>query len=713
MHSRYTASPLLLRATRCLFLLSLFCFATGQVFGGDLSHGFPTFSAELGGFSPDVNRPDSLHTQTDGADTDYSSILPSYHENIILILVAGVSAFLLIVVLLVFALLRQRRSKELLAILEEQAEDLANSNRSLRREIAERKAVEETLQGTRDQLRAVLDTIPGCVSWIGADLRYRGINEYLSQILGMSPSEVEGQPVGFKGSDPEFMGFVKEFFEDSAQKANRMTKAMIGGKEHHFLIVAQKYNEGKEAVFVGLDITERQRTEEEKAMLEEQLRNTVQDGIVTVDRNGVVSGLNEAATSIFNTSRENAVGTPLHELCGPDREAVAEVIQQSLTRGELVRGVQVSCERAGRALSYILSVTPITGDTEEGALVVIRDVSRLRDLELEVSQRFSFENIIGKSPAMEKVFEMVRNVADTDLTVLIQGASGTGKELIAEALHHHGSVRDGPLVKVNCAALPETLLESELFGHTRGAFTGATRDKRGRFEEANGGTIFLDEVGDMSPGLQQRLLRVLQEREFERVGSTQTIKVDVRIVAATNRDLSQLVAAGTFREDLFYRLNVVTIHLPPLVERKEDITLLVQHFLRRSQARLGRVVKGIAPEAMEVLLSCGWPGNVRQLENAIEHAVVLSSDGFIRAESLPPEVFRKREDTPRPREKEGTSRADSQSGGSQAPSVDKDTLEDTLESVGWNRARAARKLGISRTTLWKRIKEFDLSPPEE
>jgi len=378
---------------------------------------------------------------------------------------------------------------------------------------------------------------------------------------------------------------------------------------------------------------------------------------------------------------------------------IADLVEKSIVAGNVVRELPVTFESAGRVWTFTVSVTPLTSGSEEGALLVVRDVSRLRDLEREISDRFSFENIVGKSPQMRRVFEMIRNLADTDITVLIRGPSGTGKELVAEALHYQGSGRIGPLVKVNCSALPETLLESELFGHVRGAFTGATRDKVGRFEQADGGTIFLDEIGDMSPALQQRLLRVLQEREIERVGSTQTIKIDIRVLAATNRDLYELVSIGRFREDLYYRLNVVTIHLPPLRERRDDIPLLIQHFLRRSQTHLGRVIKGIAPEAMEILLHYDWPGNVRQLENAIDHAVVLSSDGFIRTECLPPELLRAVRTPLEPRP-------------AVQPTIDRETLQETLNAVGWNRMRAARRLGISRTTLWKKIKEYELVPPE-
>jgi DNA-binding NtrC family response regulator len=278
--------------------------------------------------------------------------------------------------------------------------------------------------------------------------------------------------------------------------------------------------------------------------------------------------------------------------------------------------------------------------------VVVERALRERTLQDEVSflreqlqSRFSFQNIISKNSRMHAVFELINNVAQTGTTVLIEGETGTGKEQVARAIHKASLVRNGPMVAVNCAALPESLLESELFGHEKGAFTSAVGQRKGRFELADGGTLFLDEVGDIPAAMQAKLLRVLQERHFERVGGTESIEVDVRVVAATNRSLLQMVKADKFREDLYYRLNVVKIDLPPLRERTEDIPLLAMHFAEK-YARPGEAPRQIAPEAMEALLAYRWPGNVRELENAIERACVTSQDGTIRSENLPPEVLK-------------------------------------------------------------------------
>ena len=246
-----------------------------------------------------------------------------------------------------------------------------------------------------------------------------------------------------------------------------------------------------------------------------------------------------------------------------------------------------------------------------------------------------FGDLIGKDPKMQVVYKLIEDVAPSDATVLIQGESGTGKELVARAIHQHSPRKDGPFVVINCSAYPATLLESELFGHEKGAFTGALRQKAGRFEQAHGGTVFLDEVGDIPLPAQVKLLRVLQTRKFERVGGEQTLTVDVRVLAATHKDLVQEVKNGNFREDLFYRLNVIPIKLPPLRERKNDIPLLVEHFLKLFAAARSKDIQGLSSEALRVLLNYSWPGNVRELENTIEHAVVLAKAGQVEAWDLP------------------------------------------------------------------------------
>jgi len=333
----------------------------------------------------------------------------------------------------------------------------------------------------------------------------------------------------------------------------------------------------------------------------------------------------------------------------------------------------------------------------------LRLVRENRQMRRELEEKFGLDNIVGKSKKMLEIYKIVERVAPTDATVLLRGESGTGKELFARAIHYSSLRQEKPFVPVACGALPETLMESELFGHEKGAFTGAISQKRGLFEIADGGTLFLDEIGDLTPAIQMKLLRVLQEREFTRVGGTKPIKVDVRIICATNRNLEEMVEKGEFREDLYYRINVVPIFLPPLRERKEDIPLLVQHFL----AKYGASDKRIAPEAMELLMKYSWPGNVRELENVIERAVVLSE-----GDTIPPEVL---PDRLRPCLLPEADMAVDALGMTLQEARDRfeaSYLRALLEECGGNISLASKKAGISRRHFYEKMKAYGIDPKE-
>ncbi len=304
--------------------------------------------------------------------------------------------------------------------------------------------------------------------------------------------------------------------------------------------------------------------------------------------------------------------------------------------------------------------------------------------------------IIGNSPPMQELLEMISYVAPTEATVLITGESGTGKELVAAELHKNSERGDGPFIRVNCAALAESLLESELFGHEKGAFTGADRLREGKFVQAAGGTLFLDEIGETSQAMQVKMLRVLQEHELQRVGGEETIRTDARIIAATNRDLEEEVRAGNFREDLYYRLNVVTVAVPPLRERGEDVMLLVNHFVRKFSEKNRRVVAGITPECMELLIAYHWPGNVRELENAIERGVILMRGEHLTEKNLP-----------LPIQKQGQKAQEKTSQPASLQEVEKDLILKTLEETGGNKSEAARRLGITRKTLQNKLHKYE------
>lgn len=337
----------------------------------------------------------------------------------------------------------------------------------------------------------------------------------------------------------------------------------------------------------------------------------------------------------------------------------------------------------------------------QAAGVIKRAISQeeeIRHFQARIETSAEFSGIVGKNPKMQVIYKLIEDIAPTDATVLIQGESGTGKELVARAIHQESARKDKPFIVINCSAYPTTLLESELFGHEKGAFTGATRQKSGRFEQAHGGTVFLDEVGEIPLSAQIRLLRVLQTQRFERVGGEQTLDVDVRIIAATNKDLLQEVKNGQFREDLFYRLNVIPIHLPPLRERVNDIPLLAQHFLRRFAVEQGKEIEEFGTESMRTLLDYSWPGNVRELENSIEHAAVLAKGGQIMISDLPAALHA----------------APFSQQTRRQPTIaehEKELLQQVLEECGWNKKEAALRLGISRNTLYVKLKKYQITRP--
>ena len=346
-----------------------------------------------------------------------------------------------------------------------------------------------------------------------------------------------------------------------------------------------------------------------------------------------------------------------------------------------------------------------------GVVETVTDLTELKQTKEQVEEIgrklgevHRLDRIIGKSHVMQQVFEAVKAAAASEATISIQGESGTGKELVAGAIHYMSNRVTKPLVTVNCSALSETLLESELFGHVKGAYTGAIKDRIGRFEEADGGTIFLDEIGEISPYIQVKLLRVLQEKEVERVGESKRRKIDIRIITATNKDLYDLVRKGSFREDLYYRLKVFPVHVPPLRERKEDIPLLTSHFVARQNKKTGKSIRDLSTAAMQILMDYNWPGNVRELENAIEHAFVLCNSDQIDTFDLPVEI-RKSQFSPPPSSWTPAQRTFARPG----KQLTEEALRDLLEQSDWNKAEVARRLGVSRTAVWKYMKKWNIS----
>ena len=414
----------------------------------------------------------------------------------------------------------------------------------------------------------------------------------------------------------------------------------------------------------------------------------VPSGLFTLDHDMRIRSMNRAAERLLGLSPGEGFGLTCKEILGPHICAPDCAFRRSLNEGTLQRdwAVKVQLRKGGRR-ELLLSTAFLGAETRESreVAVAIKDITEAENIRQALTERWVFHGLVCASAEMKEIVTLVRELAPFDSTVLILGESGTGKEVVARAMHEESKRREKPFITVNCSAYSEGLLESELFGHVSGAFTGAMRDRQGRFESANGGTLFLDEIGEISQTIQIKLLRVLQERIIERVGDQTQIPVDIRVVAATNRDLRQEVKDGRFREDLFYRLNVITVDLPPLRDRRKDIPALTEHFLPRFADDTGKKVESFSEEALENLLSYDWPGNVRELENVVEHAVVRTRSPIILPKDLP-------------RELRG-------GGAAVSGSTDESRIDAAMSAAGGRIGRAAEILGVHRTTLWRWLKK--------
>lgn len=427
----------------------------------------------------------------------------------------------------------------------------------------------------------------------------------------------------------------------------------------------------------------------------EQVFEALEDGIVAVTKDGQIFHTNTAAVRLLGGNLRSHTGENIDEILSERCGREVRLLQRAIGSGKPSSPERLQL-RAGENgfFSVIARVQLLSDETGLlGAVVLLRDETEISRLRANLEGARGLENIVGASEPMQQVFQLVREVARTDATVLIQGETGTGKELVARAIHQLSNRADKPLVTVNCAALPEGLLESELFGHVKGAFTGALSDRLGRFEAADGGTLFLDEVAEIPPMIQVKLLRVLQERVFERVGENKPRRTDARLISATNKNLSEMVSEGRFREDLFYRLNVFPIHVPSLRERVDDIPLLVHRLLSRIADRHGTAVPGIGDDVLRLFRSYRWPGNVRELQAALEYAMIRSQGATIDVHHLPPSIVQP-----------------SELAVARNCILDEQAIRMALEKHRYNRTAAAKELGISRITLWRRMRDWDIAP---
>jgi PAS domain S-box-containing protein len=430
--------------------------------------------------------------------------------------------------------------------------------------------------------------------------------------------------------------------------------------------------------------------------LSQLIFNSISDGVFTVDRNCIIMSFNKSAEKITGFMASEAVGKHCFDIFRTDLCHRQCALKDTLKTHNQIQNARVKIiTRDGRELPISVTTTMLKDDQGEiiGAVEFFRDLSEVEHLRKTLDQKRALEDIVSVNPKMHDLINLLPDVAESECSVLIEGPSGSGKELFAQVIHNLSPRRYGPYIKINCAALPASLLESELFGYEKGAFTDAKRDKPGQFSLANGGTLLLDEISEMDISLQVKLLRVLNNGEYRPLGSTRTFHTDARIIAATNADMGDFIAEGKFREDLYYRINVVNVAIPPLRERPEDIPLLVDHFLEVYRKKSHKTIERISPKALSVLRRHSFPGNVRELENAVEHAFVMCHGNEIQVDHLPPHIIA--ESIP------GQITASRETG-------EKEIIQEALQRYNGNRSRAAIELGMHRSTLWRKIKTLGI-----
>ena len=564
------------------------------------------------------------------------------------------------------------------------------------------------------QLGDIFDTFSMGVMIVGSDRKIISLNHSAEIITGYNESDLRGKYCQHILLDPLCGGECQYLtaVESGRQAGSEAFEISDQSDEKHSItrIVSPIYGPDKTPlgcieVFqdhsVFKDLLERVRHDDRRLKI---ILDNLDIGVLTVDRGGHITFFNNRVETITGFNRGDVLGKSCSMIFGNAsshdmllfNETIADGQARSSTEGEIKT-------REGQVIPMRANYMALKNEDGRivGGLATIADLSLKYQFNSEIKGRYTFYDMVGKDPAIVKIFEIVPVVASSDATILIEGPTGTGKDVLVKVIHNAGQRSKKPLVKVNCAALPDNLLESEMFGYVKGAFTGAETDKPGRFQEADGGTIFLDEIGALPLSLQAKLLRVLEDKEFYPLGSRKTTQVDVRIISATNQNLERLVSEKRFREDLFYRLNVMRLDLPPLKDRRGDIPLLISHILKRLCATRDTMVEKFSNNAMEVLLNYDYPGNVRELQNIIEHALIVCQDRVIERNHLPlslqggmPVPLPTEEKRPFDKEIEFS---------------EKTIILDRLQKFNWNKGKTAAALDINRTTLWRKMKKYNIS----
>jgi PAS domain S-box-containing protein len=538
--------------------------------------------------------------------------------------------------------------------------------------------------------------------------RIQHFNKKAQEATGFRPEEVLGKSWSEIFVPPAHQAKFRRMYKalQDGKSIPRNEKYPIRTKEGRELLIAWDRSFIKDRrdkigliLSVGHDLTPLKIMEEERSHTQTIL-DSITDGVITVDPNLKIISLNKAASRMTDFNREEAFGQYCQDIFRCNLCDTFCPLKESIGKGkEIVNLERTILSRQNREIPINLSTT-VWQDQDGnpiGGILVFRDLTSVTELRKELLEKYSFQDIISKNKVFLVLFQILPDIAKSGATVLITGESGTGKELVAKALHQLSPRKDRPFVKVNCGALPETLLESELFGYKRGAFTDAKQDKPGRFKLAEGGTLFLDEIGDISLAIQSKLLRVLETKEYEPLGGTRTEKADVRVVSATNKNLWTQVQTGEFREDLYYRLNLFPIEIPPLRDRTEDIPLLIDHFVTRFNHVHGRTIGGLDHSALEILLNHHYPGNVRELQNIIEHAFILCKTSYVSPDCLPA-YLRKR-----------NQKKDNGRGRKAIEEFERDMILEALRKNGGNAKETAKEMGIHRATLWRKMKRMKIA----
>ncbi len=559
--------------------------------------------------------------------------------------------------------------------------------------------------------------IPDGISVIGKDLRIIVFNEAASRITGFSEDEIISQHCEILFSKTkDGLKFIRESLSENRTFSNHSIN--ITGKNNNIINVLASITpvvrSGKvlSLVFVFRNTMEMLSLSEELSAKTFELidqRNKLEaifnsniEGTFTIDDEWNITSFNNSAVKITGYKKNEAIGKKCWEIFNSNLCRNGCHMEQTMNKGKSTIGNELDIvHKNGNKIPIRVNSAILLNNKNEktGAVETFMDISEIKNLSAHLYEKYSFENIVGKNKELKNIISVLENVAQTDSSVLLTGESGTGKELAARAIHLNSSRCTGPFIAVNCSAFVETLIESELFGHEKGAFTGAVKTKIGRFELARGGTLFLDEIGDLSLAVQTKLLRVLETHEFERVGGNKIIKMDARIIAATNKNLDKEILAGKFREDLFYRINIINIHLPPLRERKDDLPLLVNHFIDHFNEKFGKSIKQFSSSAYELISEYYWPGNIRELENIIEHCFILCNGNIIQTEHLPKNLKI---------QKKKSSIEKSLQVKNNLIETEKEIIISALENNKWNKKQTAKELRMNPSTLWRKMKKFSI-----